>query len=227
MKKLINIFLLLLLPVFLSAENNLEKLITDKAYNWYDLPREERAFGVNSKIIYKIDMKNISELKNERPYLLSDVIKTHLETYKNIKNSDIKKYLNSDKQFILYDYQPTIEQKSYKKIKLNNEIVGETSFCTHSENSKVGSVFVYHIYFIDENYIYQFWMEYRCNETEKLALSKITDIFSYENDCQYWKDTNSRYEFFKLMNEKNKQIPANLLDYQKLYDGICSNLKIK
>lgn len=227
MKKLINIFLLLLLPVFLSAENNLEKLITDKAYNWYDLPREERAFGVNSKIIYKIDMKNISELKNERHYLLSDVIKTHLEKYKNIKNSDIKKYLNSDKQFILYDYQPTIEQKSYKKIKLNNEIVGETSFCTHSGNSKVGSVFVYHIYFIDENYIYQFWMEYRCNETEKLALSKITDIFSYENDCLYWKDTNSRYEFFKLMNEKNKQIPANLLDYQKLYDGICSNLKIK
>lgn len=227
MKKLINISFLLLLPVFLSAENNLEKLITDKAYNWYDLPREERAFGVNSKIIYKIDMKNISELKNERHYLLSDVIKTHLEKYKNIKNSDIKKYLNSDKQFILYDYQPTIEQKSYKKIKLNNEIVGETSFCTHSGNSKVGSVFVYHIYFIDENYIYQFWMEYRCNETEKLALSKITDIFSYENDCLYWKDTNSRYEFFKLMNEKNKQIPANLLDYQKLYDGICSNLKIK
>ena len=227
MKKLINISFLLLLPVFLSAENNLEKLITDKAYNWYDLPREDRAFGVNSKIIYKIDMKNISELKNERPYLLSDVIKTHLEKYKNIKNSDIKKYLNSDKQFILYDYQPTIEQKSYKKIKLNNEIVGETSFCIHSENSKVGSVFVYHIYFIDENYIYQFWMEYRCNETEKLALSKITDIFSYENDCLYWKDTNSRYEFFKLMNEKNKQIPANLLDYQKLYDGICSNLKIK
>ena len=227
MKKLLNISFLLLLPVFLSAENNLEKLITDKAYNWYDLPREDRAFGVNSKIIYKIDMKNISELKNERPYLLSDVIKTHLEKYKNIKNSDIKKYLNSDKQFILYDYQPTIEQKSYKKIKLNNEIVGETSFCIHSENSKVGSVFVYHIYFIDENYIYQFWMEYRCNETEKLALSKITDIFSYENDCLYWKDTNSRYEFFKLMNEKNKQIPANLLDYQKLYDGICSNLKIK
>lgn len=227
MKKIINIFLLLLLPVFLSAENNLEKLITDKAYNWYDLPREERAFGVNSKIIYKIDMKNISELKNERPYLLSDVIKTHLEKYKNIKNSDIKKYLNSDKQFILYDYQPTIEQKSYKKIKLNNEIVGETSFCIHSENSKVGSVLVYHIYFIDENCIYQFWMEYRCNETEKLALSKITDVFSYENDCLYWKDTNSRYEFFKLMNEKNKQIPANLLDYQKLYDGICSNLKIK
>lgn len=91
MKKLINISFLLLLPVFLSAENNLEKLITDKAYNWYDLPREERAFGVNSKIIYKIDIKNISELKNERPYLLSDVMKTHLEKYKNIKNSDIKK----------------------------------------------------------------------------------------------------------------------------------------
>ena len=227
MKKLINIFILLLLPVFLSAENNLEKLITGKAYNWYDLPGEERAFGVNSKIIYKIDIKNISELKNERPYLLSDVIKTHLEKYKDIRNSDIKKYLNSDNQFVLYDYQSTIEQKSYKKIKQNNEIVGETSFCIHSENSKVGSVFVYHIYFIDENCIYQFWMEYRCNETEKLALSKITDVFSYENDCLYWKDTNSRYEFFKLMNEKNKQIPANLLDYQKLYDGICSNLKIK
>ena len=105
--------------------------------------------------------------------------------------------------------------------------MGETSFCVNAENLIVGHDFVYHIYFIDENCIYQFWMEYRCNETEKLALSKITDVFSYENDCLYWKDTNSRYEFFKLMNEKNKQIPANLLDYQKLYDGICSNLKIK
>ncbi|MCQ2247942.1 MAG: hypothetical protein MJZ50_02935 [Treponema sp.] len=226
MIKIIYTFILLLLPVFLSAENNLETLIKDKACNWYDLPKEERAFGVDSKIVYKIGMKNISELSNERPYLLSDVIKKHLEEYKGIKESDIKKYLNSEKQFILYDYQPTMERKSYKKIEMNNEVVGETSFCIQSENLEVGSVFVYHIYFIDGNYIYQFWMEYRCKETEKLALSKMVDIFSYENDCLYWKDANSRYEFFQLLNQKNKQIPDSLLNYQKLYDNIRSNLKI-
>ena len=135
-KKIINITLLLLFPIFLSAENNLEEFVTGKAYDWHDLSREKRAYGVDSKIVYKIDVKNISELKDERPYLLSNVIKDHLKKYKDIQKSDITEYLNSDKQFILYDYQPTIEQKTYKKIKINDKIVGETSFCVHSENLK-------------------------------------------------------------------------------------------
>lgn len=225
-KKLIIISLLLLLSFFLTAENNLKELVTGNAYDWSTLPREERAYGGDSKIIYKIDVKKISELKDERPYLLSKVIKAHLAKYKDIQKSDILEYLNSDKQFVLYDYQPTIEQKTYKKIKLNNEVVGETSFCTHSENLKVDSIFIYHIYFLDENYIYQFWMDYRCNEFEKMVLAKITDIFSYENNSLYWKNTNSRYEFFQFLNQKNKQIPKSLLKFEQMYEVICSNLKI-
>ena len=48
MKKLINIFLLLLLPVFLSAENNLEKLITGMIY-------QEK--NVHSELILKLFTK--------------------------------------------------------------------------------------------------------------------------------------------------------------------------
>ena len=225
-KKIFNISLLLLLPVFLSAENNLKELISSKAYDWYNLQREERVYGVDSKIVYKIDVKNISELKDERPYLLSNVIRDHLKKYKDIQKSNIIEYLNSDKQFILYDYQPTIEQKTYKKIKMNNEIVGETSFCVHAENLKVDSIFVYHIYFIDNNEIYQFWMDYRCNKSEKMELAKISNIFSYENNTLYWKNANSRYEFFQLLNHKNKMIPISLLNFQQIFYNICSNLKI-
>lgn len=225
-KKIINITLLLLFPIFLSAENNLEEFVTGKAYDWHDLSREKRAYGVDSKIVYKIDVKNISELKDERPYLLSNVIKDHLKKYKDIQKSDITEYLNSDKQFILYDYQPTIEQKTYKKIKINDKIVGETSFCVHSENLKVDSIFVYHIYFIDNNEIYQFWMNYKCNESEKMELANIKNIFSYENNTLYWKNSNSRYEFFRLLNHNNKMIPTGLLFFQEIYDNICSNLKI-
>ena len=226
MKRIINITLLLLLPFFLSAENNLKELLEGNAYNWHDLPGEERAYGVDSKIVYKIDVKNISELKDERPYLLSNVIKNHLAEYKDIQKSDIMEYLNSDKQFILYDYQPTIEQKTYKRIKINNESVGETSFCVNAENLIVGHDFVYHIYFIDNNEIFQFWMYYSLNDSEKMEIAKISNIFSYENNTLYWKNANSRYEFFQLLKHKNKMIPISLLNFQQIYYNICSNLKI-
>ena len=60
MKKLIIISLLLLLSFFLTAENNLKELVTGNAYDWSTLPREERAYGGDAKIIYKIEVKKIS-----------------------------------------------------------------------------------------------------------------------------------------------------------------------
>ena len=178
MKRKIYLLAILLSTFSLFAENNLRELIGNNAYDWNSLSRNERAFGANSKIVYRIDAKKISDLKNERPYLLSHCIKNHLDKYNDITKSDILMYLNSDSEFILYDYFPqVIESKSYRKLRLDNMVIGETSFCSSIENLKADAIFTYHIYFIDGDYIYRFILQCGYSESEKECLSELTDIF--------------------------------------------------
>ena len=226
MKKITFIILLLIIHFSCFAENNLRVFLNDKAYDWYNLPREERAFGVDSKITYKIEIKPITDLKDERPYLLSSVIRQHLEKYYEIQKSDILQYLNSNQNFILYDCQPTVEYNSYRKLKINNEIIGETSFCANNDKLEADGIFSYHIYFIDNDKIYQFWLEYRCSEAEKHRLNELKDIFVYENNKLYWKNEKSRYDFFLLLKKEDKMLPENLLTYQQIYSDICTKLKV-
>ena len=56
-------------------------------------------------------------------------------------------------------------------------VIGETSFCSSIENLKADAIFTYHIYFIDGEDIYQFYINYICSESEKECLSELTDIF--------------------------------------------------
>lgn len=227
MKKKIYLLAILLSTFSLFAENNLRELIGNNAYDWNSLSRNERAFGVDSKIVYRIDAKKINDLKNERPYLLSHCIKNHLDKYNDITKSDILMYLNSESEFILYDYFPqAIEYKSYTKLRLDNMVIGETSFCSSIENLKADAIFTYHIYFIDGDDIYQFYINYICSESEKECLSELTDIFDKKDDGLYWKRKDSRYDLFLLLRQKNGKIPSYLLDSQELYENICSNLKI-
>lgn len=225
----IKIYLLaILIGTFsLFAENNLRDLIGNNAQDLETLSKKEPVFGADSKIVYRIDAKKISDLKNERPYLLSHCIKNHLDKYKDITKSDILVYLNSESEFILYDYFPqAIESKSYRKLRLDNMVIGETSFCSSTENLRADAIFTYHIYFIDGEYIYQFYINYICSESEKECLSVLDDIFDKKNDGLYWKSEDSRYSLFLLLRKKDGRIPDYLLDFQELYENICSNLKI-
>lgn len=227
MKRKIYLLAILLSAFSLFAENNLRELIGNNAYDWNSLSRNERAFGVDSKIVYRIDAKKINDLKNERPYLLSHCIKNYLDKYNDITKSDILMYLNSDSEFILYDYFPqAIEYKSYRKLRLDNMVIGETSFCSSIENLKADAIFTYHIYFIDGDDIYQVYINYICSESEKECLSELTDIFDKKDDGLYWKNKASRYGLFLLLEKKDGKIPGYLLDFQELYENICSNLKI-
>ena len=227
MKRKIYLLAILLSTFSLFAENNLRELIGNNAYDWNSLSRNERAFGVDSKIVYRIDAKKINDLKNERPYLLSHCIKNYLDKYNDITKSDILMYLNSESEFILYDYFPqAIEYKSYTKLRLDNMVIGETSFCSSIEELKADAIFTYHIYFIDGEDIYQFYINYICSESEKECLSELTDIFDKKDDVLYWKSKDSRYDLFLLLEKKDGKIPCYLLDFQELYENICSNLKI-
>ena len=136
-------------------------------------------------------------------------------------------YLNSESEFILYDYFPqAIEYKSYTKLRLDNMVIGETSFCSSIENLKADAIFTYHIYFIDGDDIYQFILQCGYSESEKECLSELTDIFDKKDDGLYWKRKDSRYDLFLLLEKKDGKIPCYLLDFQELYENICSNLKI-
>ena len=203
MKRKIYLLAILLSTFSLFAENNLRELIGNNAYDWNSLSRNERAFGVDSKIVYRIDAKKINDLKNERPYLLSHCIKNYLDKYNDITKSDILMYLNSESEFILYDYFPqAIEYKSYTKLRLDNMVIGETSFCSSIEELKADAIFTYHIYFIDGEDIYQFYINYICSESEKECLSELTDIFDKKDDVLYWKSKDSRYDLFLLLGKK-------------------------
>lgn len=227
MKRKIYLLVILIGTFSLFAENNLRDLIGNNAQDLKTLSKKEPIFGVDSKIVYRIDAKKINDLKNERPYLLSHCIKNHLDKYNDITKSDILMYLNSESEFILYDYFPqAIEYKSYTKLRLDNMVIGETSFCSSIEELKADAIFTYHIYFIDGDYIYRFILQCGYSESEKECLSELTDIFDKKDDVLYWKSKDSRHDLFLLLRQKNGKIPSYLLDFQELYENICSNLKI-
>ena len=227
MKRKIYLLAILLSTFSLFAENNLRELIGNNAQDLKTLSKKEPVFGVDSKIVYRIDAKKINDLKNERPYLLSHCIKNYLDKYNDITKSDILMYLNSESEFILYDYFPqAIEYKSYTKLRLDNMVIGETSFCSSIEELKADAIFTYHIYFIDGDYIYRFILQCGYSESEKECLSVLDDIFDKKDDGLYWKRKDSRYDLFLLLEKKDGKIPCYLLDFQELYENICSNLKI-
>lgn len=227
MKRKIYLLVILLSTFSLFAENNLRDLIGNNAQDLKTLSKKEPIFGADSKIVYRIDAKKINDLKNERPYLLSHCIKNYLDKYNDITKSDILMYLNSESEFILYDYFPqAIEYKSYTKLRLDNMVIGETSFCSSIEELKADAIFTYHIYFIDGDYIYRFILQCGYSESEKECLSELTDIFDKKDDGLYWKRKDSRYDLFLLLEKKDGKIPCYLLDFQELYENICSNLKI-
>lgn len=227
MKRKIYLLAILLSTFSLFAENNLRDLIGNNAQDLKTLSKKEPIFGVDSKIVYRIDAKKINDLKNERPYLLSHCIKNYLDKYNDITKSDILMYLNSESEFILYDYFPqAIEYKSYRKLRLDNMVIGETSFCSSIEELKADAIFTYHIYFIDGDYIYRFILQCGYSESEKECLSVLDDIFDKKDDVLYWKSKDSRHDLFLLLEKKDGKIPCYLLDFQELYENICSNLKI-
>lgn len=227
MKRKIYLLAILLSTFSLFAENNLRDLIGNNAQDLKTLSKKEPIFGADSKIVYRIDAKKINDLKNERPYLLSHCIKNYLDKYNDITKSDILMYLNSESEFILYDYFPqAIEYKSYRKLRLDNMVIGETSFCSSIEELKADAIFTYHIYFIDGDYIYRFILQCGYSESEKECLSVLDDIFDKKDDGLYWKRKDSCYDLFLLLEKKDGKIPCYLLDFQELYENICSNLKI-
>ena len=105
-------------------------------------------------------------------------------------------------------------------------VIGETSFCSSIEELKADAIFTYHIYFIDGEDIYRFILQCGYSESEKECLSELTDIFDKKDDVLYWKSKDSRYDLFLLLEKKDGKIPGYLLDFQELYENICSNLKI-
>lgn len=227
MKKYV-IFLLLficILPV--SAKNNLQLIASSVACNWNDLPKEERTDRASSKIIYRLTVKRIDDLKNERPYLLSECIRSHIESDGNISKADILAMLKSKEEFILLPFVPMgTERASYQKISIGSKNIGEFVFESSSDGLLVSGSFVYSLSFLDGETLNEFWINTTFPKGSMDALESLPGIFRKEGAMWKWKSRDSLRELFALMQSHDDRLPAALLRLQEAWEKIIHNLEI-
>jgi hypothetical protein len=227
MKKLIFGFLLALFLTDVQAKNNISGLVPVTAADWNTLSVNEKQNGVPSKLVYRIVRKNISGLKNERPYVLPDCISKYVEQHGDISVQEVLALLNSDEIFVLHKYVPMgIEKKSYGKINRGTQTVGEFSFGSGNDGLLVSGSFVYRMCFVDGTDIYEFWINFSLSGSGMDLLNSLPDIWYKKDGRWYWQCADSRYALYTLLQKHDTRLQGLFPDLQAAWERIRDNLEI-
>ena len=227
MKKYVIFLLLFICILSVSAKNNLQLIASSVACNWNDLPKEERISRATSKIIYRLTVKKIDDLKNERPYLLSECIRNRIESDGNISEADILAMLKSEEKFVLLPFVPMgTEPASYQKISIGPKNIGEFVFESGSDGLLVSGSFVYSLRFLDGETLNEFWINTTFPKGSMDALESLPGIFRKEGGMWKWKSRDSLRELSALMQSHDDRLPEALLQLQEAWEKIIHNLEV-
>lgn len=227
MKAPVFIILFLMAAQALIAEDNLKQIMPTTVLDYDALSLVQKKNGVSKKHVYKIYTVKLADLSKQRPWLLSESVYEHLEQGKDISLEDIKSMLHSEKNFILKKYLPfSAESSSYKKIRINNEEIGEVFFGSGNDGLLVSGSFVYTLAFVDDDRITEFWINFSLSKEDMDVLSLLPELFNKKGDLWYWNTVNSRKELFYLLERKDKKLPDVFIELQKHWEEILENLEI-
>ena len=235
MKKIIlSLILIFLIISFITAKENSDNKLLDKyeliTYNLGDLefklPKDYELVVRNS--VKKPDVSYIEKITVDEyiklpGFMINDKVFDMVVEGKIVTDEDLKNLLLQGESDILLSYFGLTDiLESYKEININDkEIVGETYFST----GDVPSYFGYSIGYLYNNVIYRIYLFKKLPEDMKEI---YPEIFMEDNDYLFWNpNVNGRIKAWKLISNRDKNLPAELILLQDAYDIFLETVKFK
>ena len=235
MKKIIlSLILIFLIISFITAKENSDNKLLDKyeliTYNLGDLkfklPKDYELVVRNSvkkPDVSYIEKITVDEYINLPSFMINDKVFDMVDEGKIVTAEDLKNLLSQGESDILLSYFGLTDiLESYKEININDrEIVGESYFST----GDVPSYFGYSIGYLYNNVIYRIYLFKKLPEYMKEI---YPEIFMEDNGYLFWNpNVNGRIKAWKLISNRDKNLPAELILLQDAYDIFLETVKFK
>ena len=235
MKKIIlSLILIFLIISFITAKENSDNKLLDKyeliTYNLGDLefklPKDYELVVRNSvkkPDVSYIEKITVDEYINLPSFMINDKVFDMVDEGKIVTAEDLKNLLSQGESDILLSYFGLTDiLESYKEININDrEIVGESYFST----GDVPSYFGYSIGYLYNNVIYRIYLFKKLPEDMKEI---YPEIFMEDNGYLFWNpNVNGRIKAWKLISNRDKNLPAELILLQDAYDIFLETVKFK
>lgn len=235
MKKIIlSLMIVFILLSCARGTESSEKKLTEKyeltTFNFgnleFQLPKEFQITIRNStkkpsgSYIEKI---TVDEYINLPAYMINDKVFDMVVKGKIVTAEDLKNLLSQGESDILLSYFGLTDiLESYKKININDkEIIGETYFST----GDVPSYFGYSIGYLYNNVIYRIYLFKKFPEDMKEI---YPEIFMEDNGYLFWNpNVNGRVKAWKLISNRDKNLPEELILLQDAYEIFLETVKFK
>ena len=170
-----------------------------------------------------IEKITVDEYINLPAYMINDKVFDMVVKGKIVTAEDLKNLLSQGESDILLSYFGLTDiLESYKKININDkEIIGETYFST----GDVPSYFGYSIGYLYNNVIYRIYLFKKFPEDMKEI---YPEIFMEDNGYLFWNpNVNGRVKAWKLISNRDKNLPEELILLQDAYEIFLETVKFK
>ena len=155
--------------------------------------------------------------------MINEKVSNMVSQGKIVTSDDLKKLLSQGEPDILLSYFGLTDiWESYKKININDkEIIGETYFST----GDVPSYFGYSIGYLYNDVIYRIYLFTEFSEKMKEIYPQI---FMEDNGYLFWNpNVNGRVKAWKLISNRDKNLPEELILLQDAYEIFLETVKFK
>lgn len=187
--------------------------------------RKDKAAYLNKKYLLKISFKTIDELKVDQ-FDLSEGLVDLLNNNSDVNSKDFLKLLESGNKFNLaFDNPMTIEGKSYKRLTINNNVIGEYFFRANADGLLSSFVYSYAAHVVTKNGIAKIYLIYRDRQQEIPQNNNY--YFEKKGDHYYWKSIDSRKDLYtNMIYGNNDLVPSDLMKLQKYWEEILSSIEV-
>lgn len=145
-----------------------------------------------------------------------------------LARNDLLELFNSKSEFVIFDCTPRVNiWKSYKRLSVNEIIIGETFFHANALNLEASTIYEYTISLIIDNQIVNIYLSYNIDENFYNS-NEMYKYFTMRNDIFYWKNDESVIAFYEEFSSGNYGgLPRPLQSLIEAYELILRTLKIQ
>jgi hypothetical protein len=144
-----------------------------------------------------------------------------------LSRNDLLDLFTVTPEFVLHKYNQDVDiRNSYKLIRSNGVIIGETFFHANSIKLQAPTVYGYTICLIINDTIFNIYLSFAVNK-DFYTTNNMSIYFDIHDQNYYWKDEDAILVFYEcLTSEKYKNLPKQLQLLRESRDVILDTLRI-
>jgi uncharacterized protein with PQ loop repeat len=180
------------------------------------------------RIQLAVDIFDEQALRNKPPTMMSQTVYDLVHNNDYLLRDSLLNLFAEKHEFIIFPCTPRVDiRKSYKSLRSNGIIIGESFFHANAKNLEARGNFGYTTSIVIENKIVNIYLSLFIGE-ENNPLAQLDRYFVTRNNELYWIDDKAQISFYDhLSSDGYNEMPLILQQLREAYDFILSTMEIR